>query len=334
MSQPREGVRVGVLLPTREARVAGRDDPAPLLEIAEESETLGYDSVWAGDSPIARPRLDPLTLLAAVAARTERVTVGTAVLLGSLRPPVLTAHAVASLDRIASGRLVVGLGAGFPLPATEAEFEVAGAPFRQRVGRLNETVRLWRQLWTEAEDGPTSVDFDGRYFQFRDLELFPKPARPGGPPLWLAGSSPEALERAGTTYDGWLPYPPSAALYASEWAAVSQAARAEGCDGKVTPGLYVTVALDEDETAAERTLDQYCQSYYGFGLEVMGQVQAFYGGTPAGCAEWLGNYLKAGASHLVLRFATLGDPRPMIRRTAEEVVPLLRAQDANAEVSA
>src|ERR687888_1473316 len=104
MSQP-DDVRVGLLLPTREARVAGRDDPALLLEVAEEAEGLGFDSLWAGDSPIARPRLDPLTLLAGVAVRTESVTLGTAVLLGALRPPVLTAHALASLDQLASGRL-------------------------------------------------------------------------------------------------------------------------------------------------------------------------------------------------------------------------------------
>jgi alkanesulfonate monooxygenase SsuD/methylene tetrahydromethanopterin reductase-like flavin-dependent oxidoreductase (luciferase family) len=316
-------VRVGLLLPTREARVAERDDPAPLLDLAEEAEGLGYDSLWAGDSPVARPRLDPVTLLAAVAARTERVAVGTAVLLGSLRHPVVTAHALASLDRIASGRLIVGLGAGFPLPATQLEFEAAGVPFRQRVGRLQETVRLWRMLWADREDG-TAVDFDGRYFQVRDLELAPKPAQAGGPPLWLAGSSPSALERAGASFDGWLPYPPTAAQYASDWATVAASAGDAGDGRTVTPGLYATVVLEDDEALAHEALDRYCQAYYGFGVDVMQQVQAFYGGTPAGCVEWLAGYVAGGAGHVVLRFATLADPQPMVRRAAEELVPLLR----------
>jgi alkanesulfonate monooxygenase SsuD/methylene tetrahydromethanopterin reductase-like flavin-dependent oxidoreductase (luciferase family) len=330
----RDGVGVGLLLPTREARVAGRDDPAPLLELAEEAEGLGFDSLWAGESPIARPRLDPLTLLAAVAARTERVTVGTAVLLASLRQPVLTAHALASLDRIAAGRLIVGVGAGFPLPATAAEFEAAGVPFRQRVGRLHEAVRLWRMLWADPEGGGAPVDFDGRYFQLRGLKLFPKPARTGGPPLWLAGSSPRALKETGASFDGWLPYPPAAAKYASEWATVAASAESAGVAGKPTAGLYATVLLEDDEPSAEQALDGYCQAYYGVGFDVMKQVQAFYGGTPAGCAEWLAGYLAAGAAHVVLRFATLADPRPMIRRAAEELLPLLRArvQPAQARV--
>jgi len=225
----------------------------------------------------------------------------------------------------------VGVGAGFPLPATALEFEVAGIPFRQRVGRLQETVRLWRLLWADPEDG-APVDFDGRYFQTRDLELFPKPAQAGGPPLWLAGSSPSALERAGASFDGWLPYPPTATQYASEWATVAASAESAGEGRAVTPGLYATVALEDD--GARQALDHYCQAYYGFGIDVMRQVQAFYGGTPAGCAEWLAGYLAAGARHVVLRFATLADPRPMVRRAAEELVPLLRTAVHKAQAAA
>ena len=312
--------------------MAGREDPALLLELAQEAELLGYDSVWAGDSPIARPRLDALTLLAAVGARTERVTVGTAVLLGSLRQPVLTAHSLASLDRIAAGRLVVGLGAGFPLPATEAEFEAAGVPFRQRAGRLDETARLWRMLWAAPDGAGRPVDFEGRYFQVQGVELFPKPHRPGGPPLWLAGSSPTALARAGASFDGWLPYPPTPEQYAAEWAQVTASAKAQGREGKITPGLYATVVLEDDQVLAQRRLDRYCRSYYGFPLEVMQKMQALYGGTPAACARWLGEYMAAGASHLVLRFGALGDPLPMVRRAAEELLPLLL--DRRAEASA
>jgi alkanesulfonate monooxygenase SsuD/methylene tetrahydromethanopterin reductase-like flavin-dependent oxidoreductase (luciferase family) len=310
--------------------VAGHDDPALLLELAEEAEQLGYDSVWAGDSPIARPRLDALTLLAAVAARTACVTVGTAVLLGSLRQPVLTAHSLASLDRIAAGRLVVGLGAGFPLPATEAEFEAAGVPFRQRVGRLYETARLWRMLWAAPENAAGPVDFEGRYFQVQGLELLPKPHRPGGPPLWLAGSSPGALERVGAGFDGWLPYPPSPKQYAAEWAKVTASATARRREGQITPGLYATVVLEDDPVLAQRTLERYCQAYYGFPLGVMQKLQALYSGTPAGCARWLGRYIAAGAGQLVLRFGVLGDPVPMVRRAAEELLPLLLARRAEA----
>src|SRR5467141_407120 len=96
--------RIGYLLPTREQVMEGRPEAAPLLALAERAEGLGYDSIWVGDSILARPRHDPLTLLAAVAARTRRVELGTAVLLPALRNPVVLAHQVATLDRLAEGR--------------------------------------------------------------------------------------------------------------------------------------------------------------------------------------------------------------------------------------
>jgi Luciferase-like monooxygenase len=97
-------IRIGYLLPTRERIMAGQPQTTPLLELAERAERLGFDSVWAGDSLLARPRHEPLTLLAAVASRVPRVDIGTAVLLPALRNPVLLAHQVATLDKLAEGR--------------------------------------------------------------------------------------------------------------------------------------------------------------------------------------------------------------------------------------
>jgi alkanesulfonate monooxygenase SsuD/methylene tetrahydromethanopterin reductase-like flavin-dependent oxidoreductase (luciferase family) len=325
MTERAEPVPVGVLLPTREARVSGRDDPEPLLELAEEAERLGFDSVWAGDSPFARPRLDPLSILSAVAARTEHVGLGTAVLLGALRPPLLTAHALASVDQIAGGRLVVGLGAGFPYPATQAEFEAAGVPFRERIGRLMETVAIWRLLWSESGSGPSGASHNGRYWQFADVELSPPPSQPGGPRLWLAGSSPRALERTGTSFDGWLPYPSTAEQYAQQLAAVEQAARDAGREpSEVRPALYATIALDDEPTCAQAQLAEYVEGYYQLPLEVLSQVQAVFAGTPSDCVAWLSDYLAAGTREIVLRFATLESPVAMLGQASADVVPALR----------
>src|SRR5581483_6167352 len=96
-------VQFGVLLPTREAIMSGRPETAPLLAMAERAEAAGFDSAWIGDSITARPRHEPLTLMAAVAARTRRLQIGTAVLLPGLRNPVVLAHVVGTLDRIAEG---------------------------------------------------------------------------------------------------------------------------------------------------------------------------------------------------------------------------------------
>ena len=93
--------RIGYLLPTREHVMAGRPEAAPLLALAERAADLGFDSIWARDSLLARPRHDPITLLAAVGARVPRVALGTAVLLPALRNPVVLAQQVATLDQSA-----------------------------------------------------------------------------------------------------------------------------------------------------------------------------------------------------------------------------------------
>src|SRR3954463_12416300 len=99
--------RIGYLLPTREHIMEGRPEAAPLLDLAARAEALGYDSIWVGDSVLARPRHEPVALLAAVAGRGKRGGLGTAVLLPALRIPVMLAHQVATLDQVSQGRLIL-----------------------------------------------------------------------------------------------------------------------------------------------------------------------------------------------------------------------------------
>src|SRR6516164_2418741 len=129
-------IRIGYLLPMRERVMAGQPQAAPLLELAERAERLGFDSIWAGDSLLARPRHEPLTLLAAVVGRLPGVELGTAVLLPVLRNPVLLALQIAARYQRAEGRLILGVGSGRGTPPIRAEFAAAGVPFEGRVGRL------------------------------------------------------------------------------------------------------------------------------------------------------------------------------------------------------
>ena len=144
---PSMAPRIGYLLPTREQVMDGRPQTGPLLDLAARAEQLGFDLVWVGDSLLARPRHDPLTLLAAVAARTQKVQLGTAVFLPALRNPVVLAHQLATLDQISEGRLVLGAGIASDVPNIRAEFAAAGVPFEGRVGRMMEGLRLARALW-------------------------------------------------------------------------------------------------------------------------------------------------------------------------------------------
>ena len=151
----------------------GRPDAASLLALAARAEALGYDSVWVGDSVLARPRHDPLTLLAGVAGRVPRVALGTAVLLPALRNPVLLAHQVATLDQVSEGRFILGVGIARDVPNIRAEFAACGVPFEKRVGRMMEGLRLCRALWSGE-----AVDWDGRW-PVQGGVLAPVPYRAG-----------------------------------------------------------------------------------------------------------------------------------------------------------
>jgi probable F420-dependent oxidoreductase len=293
-----DAISIGYLLPTREAVTLGRPSAKPLLELGERAEALGFDAIWVGDGPLARSRHDALLMLAALAARTERVALATGVLLAALRSPLLLAQACSTLDQIAEGRLVLGLGAGFPLPETERQFEAVGVPYEGRVGRLTETIAALRQLWERAGE-PISIE--GRHFSLHDVALEPAPHRAGGPPVWLAGAGEAAERRVGRIADGWLPYPPTPELYAEGWARVREAAAAAGRERAPLPGLYATIALDDSPQRAHERLRESIERYYGLPLELIRSVQAMYSGTPEGLAEWLRSYTQAGARHIVLR---------------------------------
>jgi len=301
--------RIGYLLPTREQIMEGRPEAAPLLALAERAEGLGLDSVWVGDSLLARPRHEPLTLLAAVAARVKRVAVGTAVLLPALRNPVVLAHQVATLDRITEGRLILGVGIAADVANIRGEFAAAGVPFERRVGRMLEGLRLARALWTGEP-----VDWNGRWPVARGV-LGPTPHRAGGPPLWIGGSLPVSLERAGRYFDGWMPIEPDPPTWRRQWSAVKASARAAGRDPDAIVGaMYVTVALDEARERADARLNTYLERYYGQPAPVWRRRQSCYAGPSAGLAGWLGGYIAAGVSHLVVRFA--GDPERQLEMLA------------------
>ncbi|MBN6057767.1 TIGR03619 family F420-dependent LLM class oxidoreductase, partial [Nonomuraea sp. RK-328] len=353
-------VRIGYLLPTRDRVVMDDRDLTSLLGQTRVAEELGFDSVWVGDSPVTRPRADPLLVLAAAAALTERVTLGTAVLLPALRHPILLAHQLATLDLMSGGRLVAGMGAGFPTPNTEAQFEAVGVGFKRRVSRMEEAIHAMRRLWSGDE-----VSFQGTHFAFNDVRLAPAPARRGGPPIWLAGGgSDSALRRVARLADGWLPYPPDHQTYGTEWTSITSERSAlltaaddprdtegrheddaewqdtrrpadhdappmkapgdEGVrGGDPTPALYATICLDDDPERARLRLRTSIERYYNAPLEVVEGIQAMFAGTHKDAAAWLQAYVDAGARHVVVRLA-VDDHRAALEEFAAHVLPLVR----------
>jgi probable F420-dependent oxidoreductase len=290
--------RIGYLLPTREQVMEGKPEAAPLLALADRAEALGYDSIWVGDSITARPRHEPLTLLAAVAARTTKAELGTAVLLPALRNPVVLAHQIATLDQISRGRFILGVGIASDVPNIRAEFVACGVPFEKRVGRMLEGLRLCRELWTGK-----SVNWNGRWV-LENGTVGPTPHRPGGPPIWIGGMVRASLQRVGRLYDGWFPNSPDPNRWRQQWAEIHAIARDAGRDpAALTGAIYLTLTIDDNAARADQRMSEFLWSYYGQPPEQMRQRQACYAGPANGAGEWLGGFVEAGASHLVLRFA-------------------------------
>lgn len=285
--------RLGILLPTNHSQW---DDARRLVDFGVRAERLGYDSVWANDSLLG-PRVEPLAMLAALAPATERVTLGTAALLPAFRRPVTAAQELASIDHLSTGRLVVTVGAGFP-GRSEVEYAVSEVPWQRRFGRLDDTVALWRALWAGKRA------FHGKVLCFDELPESTPSYQPGGPPIWLGGGSPSALERAGRFYDGWLPYPPDPADFRTGLATVRRAAASAGRPvDAVTPALFVTVLVTDDVDEGERQLDAYCRATYGLPYEAVRTIQAMVAGPAEQVAATLDRYAAAGTEHFVCRVA-------------------------------
>lgn len=207
-------VRIGFGLGTH----TGANDASSLAALVDALEALRFDSLWlserlTGDAP------DPLTALAFAAGRTQRLKLGTGVLVLPGRNPVVLAKAMASLDRLSGGRFLPAVGLGAPTPAEHRAF---GLDRRDRAPWFDEALGLMRRLWTEDH-----VDHDGERFQVLDVTLRPRPVQQ---PLevWLGGQAPSELRRVGRLGDGWLPSFATVPEVASGWDAVTAAASEHG----------------------------------------------------------------------------------------------------------
>jgi probable F420-dependent oxidoreductase len=185
-----------------------------LLTLARRVEALGFDSVWAsdhvvipfeirsrypynatGDFPLPPTTnfLEPLTALSVVAGVTERLRLGTTVLVLPHRHPVLAAKMLATLDHLAPGRVILGAGVGW----MREEIELLGAPYDQRGAWTDEAIQIMRKCWRDER-----VSHRGRFFNIPEIGVAPKPAR-GTIPIWIGGHTPRAMRRVAELGEGW-----------------------------------------------------------------------------------------------------------------------------------
>ena len=313
-------MRFGILLPTRRLVMEG-GTPGQFKEIislAQTTEQAGLDSVWVGDSLTAKPRLEPLSTLTAVAMETERVRLGTAVLLPALRHPVHLAHQAATVDFISGGRLILGAGVGGAFnDAQRSEWSHAGVNVRTRASRFEEVVEVVKRL-TSGE----TLDFDGKHFTLESASIAPKSPQDGGVPFliashWRAGRDAQ-FARAARLGDGIICISDYPDEYEKVVDRVEYHAECLSRDPEeLERTFYMTVNLGPDSDEASSEADRFLKLYYG--MNFWGDRWGPYG--PAELTvERISRYREAGAETMIVRFAAF-DQEWQLHRFLEEIVP-------------
>ena len=292
-------------------------------------ERLPIESVWQGGHILPRTGTgEAVTRLALLTAWTERVRVGTAILVLPLYHPVIVAKQLADLDAWSGGRVSVGVGVGGEFPQ---EFDAVGVPVSQRGARTDEAMDVLRALWAGGK-----VTHHGAFFGLDDVELVPveppgadrAPGRPGGPPLVVAGRTPAAMRRAVRRGDGWMPYLFSANAYRRSVETIRDVARAEQRDlSGFEWMLYLYCSVRRDGDRARHDVASFLGGAYGDKPASMLQRIA-PAGTPEEVAAQLQEYVDAGARHIVVSPAAHDDTLDVVTLAAEEVLPRLTVPES------
>ena len=290
--------------------------PPLIPEFARRIEAGGCDAIWALDR-LVYENPDPLTALAAAAAVTSRVRLGTSVLLAPLHSPVVLAKQLATLDLVSNGRLLVGLGIG----SRPDDFAAAGVPFAGRGGRSAEMIRIMKQVWSGQP-----IRHQGRYFAIECGAVGPVPVQHPHPPVWMGGFQEVALKRIARIADGFVGSGGAGPDgFAGMWERVRQMVAAAGRPPDRFPNAclaYFNVGGDREQAKAQAmaALVRY------YGPQFMSRYdpeRALVFGPPEECARRAQAYFDAGVQHLILVPTTLDAGQ--VDRIAREVRPHLRA---------
>ena len=313
-------IKLGILLPTRGLLLRGEQPPNidRIIALAETVDQSGLDSVWVGDSLVAKPRMEPLAVLGALAARTNRVRLGTAVLLPALRHPVLLAQTLNTVDLISGGRLVIGAGVGGAFNDDQKrEWEAAGVPSKGRGRRFEEIIEIVQGLGSGKP-----FDFHGRDFDLDATLMRPVPSRPGGIPFLLAShyraQSQAQIRRAARLGAGIISISDTPEEFAQVVRQVNEKAAEYGRDPEcLEKTFYLTVNMSPDLGEAEADAKEWLTGYYG--SDIWGTRWGPFGG-PDRVAERISEYVAAGAGTVVVRFASF-EPEKQLEIFLDRVAP-------------
>jgi probable F420-dependent oxidoreductase len=292
-------------------------DPRRLIDYAVKAEALGFDSIWVWDHILLGvdppfPILEALTTLAAVAARTSTIKLGTGVLVLPLRNPVVLAKELSSLDLIAGGRLLLGLASGW----YKREFDAVGVPFQQRGRIMDRNLEILRRLWTEEQ-------VDGKYppHLLRGSNMSPKPARV---PIMLIGGYVDRVLKRAALNGGWLTYFYTPAGFARSWAKVCSFAEEAGRDpNALLNANQLPVYVGASREAVEGPMMEWLGQEWDYAAWSDSTKESAIIGTVDDCVQQLRAQIAVGVQKLI--FIPYRYRKDQVEIIAREIIPRLKA---------
>lgn len=292
----------------------GPTDMEHIRKFAVRAETLGYDSLWLQERVIGDfTMLEPVTLLSYVAAMTTKLRLGTSVILLPLRNPVQLAKAYSTLDVMSNGRAVMGVGLGGGHLGSHED--VFGYTREGRVTRFTEAVQIMKLLWTEPK-----ASFHGRYWNFDNISMEPKPVQKPHLPIIFGGHHENALKRAAKYANGWM-----GAGSSSSGSFVRESARMRNFldEVKRDPATFhfakrVYLAVDSDKARAEHRIKEWFGKRYK--NSDLGPKVSIWGSSTE-CTERIQEIVRAGARQIV--FNPMFDEMEHLEICAKEIMPNL-----------
>ncbi|TDJ41313.1 MAG: LLM class flavin-dependent oxidoreductase [Gammaproteobacteria bacterium] len=285
--------------------------------LVEFGEANHFDSLWVGDHiafPV--PITDSLAQLACAAAYAETLTLGTCVFLLPLRHPTPVAKQIATIDALAEGRLIFGVGVGGEFAN---EYAACGVPVNERGARMTEGIEVLKKLWTGEK-----VSNEGRFYPFEDVRMLPAPHQAGGPPIWTGGRSEGALARCGRLADGWVSYVVTPEMYSAGLEKIAASAASAKRDiEQFGTGHLLFARIDNEYEAALDAATEHLSQRYAMDFRQAAKKYAALG-TPADVAEKIQEFVNAGIRHIVLDMVGPNEDRmAQLEWFAKDVRPLL-----------
>jgi alkanesulfonate monooxygenase SsuD/methylene tetrahydromethanopterin reductase-like flavin-dependent oxidoreductase (luciferase family) len=313
---------IGLLLHTRQ--IIRQEEAArsfeQLWEDAAQAEQLGFDHIWLGDSVtvLDKARGDCLTTMAALAARTSKIRIGAVPMLPALRNPVLLAHALATLDVISKGRIILGVSVGPVRDYIQRQFAACGVPPQEKAGRLGECIEIMRRLWSEK-----TINYEGRYYKLNDVGVLPHPARKAGIPIWIAADRNEnGFKRVARLGDGWVTLAPTLERFTTARHKIDQYALEQNRLGRCPDSaLYATFNIQTDGDRAKDQGWQWMERFFEQSREKLTHHFTIFD-TANECVRLLKGYAAAGLTAIIARIAS-DDVRAQSHILLNEIKPQL-----------